>query len=180
MKLCYWAAVMLLCFYKCHNYQHQSKIDCSLVTTKHFTGLTGASFTMCIWSQSSLWHICLSNYTNSKDTVQPLLLILLCSFNHMCSYTWTQVCLFLQPWMLQRMPRGHDSRRDMGSMTQRGWRWNRTALKQWDTLQHQAGFEYCIREQELPPHTPKALWNSCTVLIPHSGKYSTDLQPWLT
>lgn len=47
-------------------------------------------------------------------------------------------------------------------------------------LQHQAGFEYCIRRQELSPHTPKALENSRTVLIPHSGEYSKDLQPRLT
>lgn len=45
--MCSYAIGLLSCYtvYKCHNYHHQSKIDCSLVTTKHFTSLIGASLT---------------------------------------------------------------------------------------------------------------------------------------
>lgn len=59
------------------------------------------------------------------------------------------------PRALQRMSRGSGG---VESVTQRGRWWDRTALQQWVTLQHQtqAGFEYCIRALELSPRNPEA------------------------
>lgn len=73
------------------------------------------------------------------------------------------------PRTAQRMSRGCGGSGGVGSVTQRGRWWDRTALQQWGTLQHQAGFEYCIRALELSPRTPWALWSSSPALNPHSG-----------
>lgn len=165
----YWAAAVSPCLEMNSNYHHQSKIDDSVATTKHFTGLIGASLAKCIWSPTSLKYLPVTLYSlcNLYCSSSQMGFMNLCYSNKNVSFQ-LYVAWFLQPWMLQRMSRGHAGRRDVCSGTQRGWWWNRTALQKRDTLQHQAGFEYCIRKQELSPHTPKALWYSCTVLIPHS------------
>lgn len=86
----------------------------------------------------------------------------------MCDSPCSYMCVHPRcPRAVQRMSRGC-----VGSMTQCGRWWDRTASQQRGMLLHhtQARFEYCIRALEMSPWTPlKALWNSTPALNPYSG-----------
>lgn len=99
---------------------------------------------MCV----GLWITCFLTYVGLKST---------------CVCDWPCSCLCVRPHCpgaVQRMSRGCGG--CVGSVTQRGQWWDRTALQQQGMQQHhtQAPFEYCIRPLELSPWTPKALWSS--------------------
>lgn len=103
---------------------------------------------------------CLLSYVSLKST---------CMRVRPCSCMCVRPCC---PRAVQRMSRGCGGSDCVGSVTQRGWWWDRTVLQQQGTLQHQtqAGFEYCIRALELSPWTYKVLWCSSPGLTPYSGR----------
>lgn len=85
--------VMSHCLEKSSNYHHQSKIDFCVATTKHFTGLIGASLAKCIWSHTSLKYravklYCLSNLYCSVSQMGFMHLVTLMK---MCSF----ICMWL-------------------------------------------------------------------------------------
>lgn len=117
----------------------------------------------------SLKHMCSCVCMHVSRCIKCMLVI-----KHMCMCVGPCSCMCVHPrgpWAVQRMSRGCGGSGGVGSVTQRGRWWDRTAFQQRGTLQHQtrAGFEYCIRALELSPRTPKAPWSSSLVLNPCSG-----------
>lgn len=122
----------------------------------------------------SLKHMCscVCSPCMHKACARSLTFVLKHTYARTCVCPCSCMCVHPRgPWAVQRMSRGCGGSGGDGSVTQRGRWWDRTALQQWGTLQHQtqAGFEYCIRALELSPCTPEGLWSSSPVLNPHSG-----------
>lgn len=98
-------------------------------------------------------------------------------------------CVFVCVWTSLRPPDSARGRMSGGcgggrSVIRSGRWWDRTVLQRRGTLQHQAGFEYCIRAPELsgsslppPPETPPRLCGGgCPIIGPHQASSALAYQ----